>query len=767
MNRLHAGTIGSDTPSWATTPEVPEPWPQLLAAWQPHGLRSVQREALIPLLADTQHLVICAPTNSGKSFCAHLELVRCCLAGQRAVLVEPMRVLATEQARSLEATIERLSPLLARLPTVRLSTGEFRHNNEFQSDRPPEDGEILVVTPERLDLILRNPMNDDFVASIGSVVVDEAHLLFDEGRGSTLEGVLTSLLLLSEAAKRVAPRLVLLSATLPEPERICRWLGAELISTQDRYPSLTTWVEAADDQADANRRIGQECASTLLDASSATLVFVYRTRDAASLAKVLGTQLGQQVGFVHSQMSSAAKGRAIEAFTGGQSRVLVASSALAMGVNLPSTHVIVRDTHYPGVGPVPIHQLRQMCGRAGRGDLPGQALILVQSNDPRGAVGLAELLSSTEQAPAYRRRRTADDMAAPVFADRIASVMLRFHDRGVDLDFLRMWYERSLGGAEWTNRIPSALDWMSWWRLASNEHAEYHDARWRLTLGGKAAATHGLPLRVAAGALQLWRDLLELDDRDQLLSDWTGLDHLILLELLADRSPSLRPESGDLADGIHGWMERNVAMSPSMLWREWLHLGDQKAREVLGSLGIQNHNKPLTDDTAGRIVRQALLRAIVLSERMRGASTEQLARQWRLSSFDGVEEGLRDHRIWLSHGIAQLADWPVLSWHCNHQLRIDDVRKERVKNALRGLRFHALSCCGSLSTCSPLGALLPGLRQQSGKTKVGIGTLRTLERAGIGDLASLVRMTQAQLIAAGVRRDLAIEIDRYCRSVLR
>lgn len=750
-------------------PSLPPPWNEILEVLCPEGLRPVQSQALPFILTGHQHLVITAPTNSGKSLCAHSELLRSCLAGQRAILVEPMRVIANEQAATLTRLIERLGNMLPRKPTVRLSTGEFRSTNEFLSDPPPEDGEILVVTAERLDLLLRNPEYDPFIASIGSVVVDEAHLLIDERRGNTLEGLITGLLLMAEEQHRVPPRIVLLSATLPEPERIAAWLGgAELIHTMDRYPSLSTWVEGVSDRAEADARILAECSKSLEDSQASVLVFVYKTADAQTLAKSLARDLGQPVGHAHSQMPSASKAKAIQAFSDGQCRVLVASSALAMGVNLPCTQVIVRDTHYPGVGPVPIHQLRQMSGRAGRGSHAGAALILVQQLDSRGPDALARNLLCNEP-PSFPRRpawQRQTDIAS--LANRVAAIMLRYRERGVDLPFLLAWCERSLRGHDLAEHLPAILDWLDWWKLASTAHSEYDDGRWRLTLGGQTAATHGLPLRIAGGVLQLWRDILQVDSSDRLLAGWSAFDHLLVVELLADRAPSLRRESGDLVDGIQGWMEREVSRHQSVLWREWLHRSDGKAEEILGSLGITDtRDKPLHGEAAQKLLNQAILRAIVLSERMRGTSSEQLTRQWRLTTFAGIEEALRDHRIWLSHGLAQLADWPLLSWHCNHVLQVDEPRKLRIKQGLGRIRAQALSCCGSLSTCSPLGALLPGLRQQAGKTNVGIGTLRKLEAAGIADLAGLLHMSLEDLVAHGVRRDLAPQIIAFCRAALR
>lgn len=769
MTRILAGIIGSNSQPHTALPNLPKPWPQLLSALCPNGLRPVQVQALPRILTGHQHLVITAPTNSGKSLCAHSELLRCCLDGQRAILIEPMRVIANEQTETLTNLVEQLAPTLGHKPTVRLSTGEFRSNDEFLSDPPPTEGEILVVTPERLELLLRNPENDDFIASIGSVVVDEAHLLVDERRGRTLEALITSLLLLAEEQHRIPPRLLLLSATLPDPKSIISWLGgAEHIDTNDRYPSLSTWVSGVSNKAAAESVILNECQQLLTDPQVSILIFVYKTSDAKALAKLLTSELDKPVGYAHSQMTSAEKASAIRSFTNGGHRILVASSALAMGVNLPCTNVIIRDTHYPGIGPVPLHQLRQMCGRAGRGDHPGTALVLVQDIDQRGQKTVAKELSDTEQNAIFQKRNWNQHRDIAIFADRVAAIMVRNHARGVDLTFLREWCARSLRSDDISDHLPAIIDWLDWWKLASTSHTEFEDGKWRLTLGGQVAAKHGLPLRIAAGVLQLWRDLLQVDSTDQLLSDWSTFDHLLILELLADRSPSLRRDSSDLVEGIQSWMELNVAQHQSMLWREWLYRGDSKAEEVLGSLGITDaKDRPLHGKAAQKFIRQALLRAIVLSERMNRVSSVQLTRQWRLSTFTGIEESLRDHRIWLSHGLSQLADWPLLSWHCNHVLHVNETRKERINKLLRHIRSQALSTCGSLSICSPLGALLSGLRQQDGKTHVGVGTLRKLEAAGVANLAGLLKMKIDDLVELGIRRDLAQQIYDFCQAALR
>ena len=140
-----------------------------------------------------------------------LEAIR---RGQRAVLLEPLRAIAREKAEELERTAPALGALLGRPLRIQVSTGDYRMEEQTFDAPPPEHGELVIATPERFEAILRNPSHDGWLASIGAVCVDEAHLLGSSHRGATLESVITTLL-----TQPAPARLVLLSATLSDLER--------------------------------------------------------------------------------------------------------------------------------------------------------------------------------------------------------------------------------------------------------------------------------------------------------------------------------------------------------------------------------------------------------------------------------------------------------------------------------------------------------------------------------------------------------------------
>ena len=202
----------------------------------------------------------------------------------------------------------------------------------------------------RIEAILRNLDYSAWCDSFGAVCADEAHLLSSLRRGPTLEFVLTAFLL-----HKAPPRIVLLSATVGDTSAAGDWLEpCDVVATSVRYPPLGRTVLSLDDSDDVGRELAGVCHELLSKPENSVLIFVYQTTSAVRLAQALSSELGSLTGAVayHSKMPKAIREKAREAFLAGTSRCLVCTSALAAGVNLPATHVIVRDLTFPGVGPL-------------------------------------------------------------------------------------------------------------------------------------------------------------------------------------------------------------------------------------------------------------------------------------------------------------------------------------------------------------------------------------------------------------------------------
>ena len=368
-------------------------------------LYPTQAAAVEAGVAAGERLVAAIPTASGKTFIAELAMLT---AEGPALYIVPLRALAREKYEQF-----------ADLPGVEvgITTGDF--------DSPGEElggYDVVVATSEKVDSAIRN--GAAWVTDLACVVVDEVHLLGAAGRGPTLEVTLANL-------QRRAPgmQVVALSATVANPEDIADWLDAELVESDWRPVGLRTGVYAEgrvefDDGTDLAVDAGDDptaaTAALVADAVEAggqCLAFVRSRREAESLADRLAgegfggapavadeladddaTDTGRRladcvrrgVAFHHAGLRSDHRIAVERAFRGRSLPVICATPTLAAGVNVPARRVVVRDQRrYTGSGMewLPVLEVHQMCGRAGRPHLdPYGEAVLVADGDAREEV---------------------------------------------------------------------------------------------------------------------------------------------------------------------------------------------------------------------------------------------------------------------------------------------------------------------------------------------------------------------------------------------
>jgi hypothetical protein len=289
---------------------------------------------------------------------------------------------------------------------------------------------------------------------------------------------------------------------------------------------------------------------------------------------------------------------------------------------------------------------------------------------------------------------------------------------------------------------------------------------WKPTALGLAATRAVLPPALAAGVGQLVRDLLSLDSADRLLRKWRPLDSLLVVELAAERAPTLRRFSEDLAGHIDGWMEQHSSDVP-LVFREWIAgaVGHSRADEVLGSLGVSLGKNGASGDEARKRGYLATLRAVVLVERGLGVPLSDITERWRLTELDGQEERWRDERLWLLSGMARILKTRCFYYHLKEECGADEDRVLRVGRMLREMRRQIYELRELLKFCSPLGPLVRSMKRTAGPGGAGVGleTMRCLEAGGIRGPADLVSKTADDLVALGVGRQQARRIAAYMR----
>ncbi|GJD33715.1 ATP-dependent Lhr-like helicase [Methylobacterium aerolatum] len=169
--------------------------------------------------------LLVAPTGAGKTLAGFLpSLVALSERGARPVkgaglhtlYVSPLKALAVDIARNLEAPIDGMG-----LPIrVETRTGDTpSHKRTRQVSRPPD---ILLTTPEQLSLLIAHREAADLFANLQCVILDELHALVTSKRGDLLSLALARL-------RRLSPGLVSigLSATVREPDELRKYLVAQ------------------------------------------------------------------------------------------------------------------------------------------------------------------------------------------------------------------------------------------------------------------------------------------------------------------------------------------------------------------------------------------------------------------------------------------------------------------------------------------------------------------------------------------------------------
>lgn len=178
-------------------------------------LRPAQEKAINAGLLDGKSLVICTPTASGKTLIAELTATKTIIErNKKAVYIVPLIALANEKAKEFKRKYSSLFK-------IALSTGDLD-----SAEQRLADCDFIVCTAEKLDSITRHKAN--WLAEIGTVIIDEIHLLNDVSRGPTLEILITLLRQLIPKSQILA-----LSATIGNPHELAEWLNAELV--QDNW----------------------------------------------------------------------------------------------------------------------------------------------------------------------------------------------------------------------------------------------------------------------------------------------------------------------------------------------------------------------------------------------------------------------------------------------------------------------------------------------------------------------------------------------------
>jgi ATP-dependent DNA helicase RecG len=293
--------------------------------------------------------------GSGKTLMAALAMARCAEAGLQSALMAPTDLLARQHGVTLEPLLSAAGISMAVL------TGRDKGKERRDILARLASGELSVV-------IGTHALFQDEVAfhDLGIIVIDEQHRFGVSDR-------------MRMVAKGFAPHVLVMSAT-PIPRTLALSIHGDMdLSVLDEKPPgrqpintaampLSRIDEVAEKIAEAAKR-GERAywVCPLIEESEAVDLAAVEDRHAE-----LKAQFGDRVELVHGRMTVAAREKAMDRFRSGESFLLVATTVIEVGVNVPEATIMVIE-HAERFGLAQLHQLR---GRVGRGEKQGSCVLL-------------------------------------------------------------------------------------------------------------------------------------------------------------------------------------------------------------------------------------------------------------------------------------------------------------------------------------------------------------------------------------------------------
>jgi len=441
-----------------------EPLHEQLLAALPFGLTAAQRRVGEEIAADLarpvpMHRLLQGDVGSGKTVVSALAACIAMDAGWQCALMAPTEILAEQHFAKMIGWLEPL--LAARGRKVAWLVGGQRRKERTAMLALVESGEAALVVGTHA--VIQEQVR---FKNLALAVIDEQHRF----------GVAQRLELRRKLAEHgMEPHMLMMSAT-PIPRTLAMSYYADLdVSVIDELPPgrtpIVTKLIAESRKDEVIERIAAQVAAgrqvywvcPLIEESEA-LDLTNATATHADLSEALP---GVMVGLLHSRMPAAEKKAVMALFTSGQMGVLVSTTVIEVGVDVPNASLMVIE-HAERFGLSQLHQLR---GRVGRGAAASACVLLYATNDSGrvGETAKERLRAMAETNDGFEIARRDLEIRGPgefLGARQSGDALLRFADLNTDTALL-----------DWARALaPLMLD-------RHPELAAKHVARW---LGGKS-----------------------------------------------------------------------------------------------------------------------------------------------------------------------------------------------------------------------------------------------------------------------------------------
>jgi ATP-dependent DNA helicase RecG len=410
--------------------------PQLLGGTLTGAQQRVVAEIAADLARPTpMHRLLQGDVGSGKTVVAALAAAAAIDAGWQCALMAPTEILAEQHFRKLVQWLQPQGIVIAWL------TGSRKGRERREMLAAVADGRAGLVVGTHAVI-----QRDVAFARLGLAVVDEQHR-FGVAQRLALREKLTNRDEADEGdegddgAQGLEPHLLMMSAT-PIPRTLAMSHYADLdLSTIDELPPgrtpIVTKVFEDGRRAQVLARIRDEVAQGKqvywvcpLVEESEHVDLQNATATHAELSALLQASLpGAIVGLLHGRMAAAEKAAVMKLFTDGTMQLLVATTVIEVGVDVPNASLMVIE-HAERFGLAQLHQLR---GRVGRGAVASVCVLLYTA--PLSPTGKARLKAMAETTDGFEIARRDLEIRGPgefMGARQSGDALLRFADLAED-----------------------------------------------------------------------------------------------------------------------------------------------------------------------------------------------------------------------------------------------------------------------------------------------------------------------------------------------
>ncbi|MBX7229888.1 MAG: ATP-dependent DNA helicase RecG [Burkholderiaceae bacterium] len=420
----------------------------------PFELTTAQQRVWKEILGDLKqaypmHRLLQGDVGSGKTVIAALACLQAIDHNYQAVLMAPTEILAEQHFRKIA---DWLTPLGIRVAWL---TGSLKKSEKTKAQQVIAEGSAQLIIGTHA--LIQEKVS---FAQLGLAVIDEQHRF----------GVSQRLHLRKQGG--VEPHILTMSAT-PIPRTLAMTYFADLeVSVIDELPPgrspILTKVVTHSRKAEVIERVrawtytGQVYWVVPLIEESETLELQNALDAYAELTSVLAPI---PVGLIHGRMPAAEKQAVMDAFIGGTIRVLVATTVIEVGVDVPSASLMIIE-HAERFGLAQLHQLR---GRVGRGT--AQSVCVLMYSPPLSQTARERLKTMRLSSDGFEISRKDLQLRGPgefLGARQSGLALLRF----ADLDIDTKWVELARQCAQdlLTHHASHVEACLKWWMGGREEY---------------------------------------------------------------------------------------------------------------------------------------------------------------------------------------------------------------------------------------------------------------------------------------------------------